>query len=85
MDMEVDRQKLELALISLMSSCVKRDDAPCSSETHFDSALVSLYELIGCEISSDIDPELKGSLNDAIEHMNYYRSITGKSNIPFIR
>jgi len=63
--------KLQCILNHLLMSQVKLKDAPASSQTHFDYAIVELQNLVGeYEIQ---DTECKQVLNDALEHMKIYR------------
>jgi hypothetical protein len=65
--------KLHFILNQLLISRIKEDDAPASSETHLDMAIVSLYEIVK-ELEYDlVDPEMKEQLNTSIEHMNFYK------------
>lgn len=67
------KYKLHFILDQLLISKVKEADAPASSETHFDMAIVSLYEIVK-EFEYDlIDPEMKEQLNISIEQINFYK------------
>ena len=58
---EIPKLTLIQAISSCLSAQVKREDAPCSSETHLNSAIAALYELI-----PDYTPSCKDT-EDALE------------------
>ena len=54
-------------LNNLISSILKRDDAPCSSETHMN---MIIYELIShTDVWEEWDDDAKDIVNGAIEEM----------------
>jgi len=58
-------QDIRKAVSNLLSYQAKRDDAPCSAETHFGSALITLIEVSGYKTDN---PEFQ-------EIIDYYRII----------
>ena len=62
---------LEKIISNCLSAQIKREDAPCSSETHLNSAIAALYELI-----PDYEPwsdESRTALQWAIDEGNILR------------
>lgn len=69
----VNQDKLKIILTQLLMSQVKLNDAPASSQTHFDYAVVELKKLIGeYEIQNE---ECNHIMNNALEHMSLFKSI----------
>ena len=64
---------IKAALQDVLASQTKREDAPCSSEAHLHSALVTLFKQSGAALS-DFDEESQSLLKAAFEHDSLLRS-----------
>jgi hypothetical protein len=69
---DMPNEKLQDILTHLLMSHVKLNDAPASSQAHFDYAIVELDKLI--ENYRPSNAECRQVLTDAIEHMGLYDS-----------
>ena len=62
---------LERVLYNCLSAQLKREDAPCSSETHLNTAISQLYDLVG--EFTPINDEYKFVLEEALKEMAILR------------
>lgn len=69
----------ESILNDILSSILKREDAPFSSQTHLDSAICNLLKLLPNFKTED--EEKLGVIRDAVFHINTYRSESTKMDV----
>lgn len=60
----------QIILANLVNYVLKRDDAPCSAQTHFDHAIYLLSEM--CYDRKNWDSEAIAVVNSSREHMAFY-------------
>lgn len=66
----MNKSAAQIILANLVNYVLKREDNPCSAQTHFDHAIYSLSEM--CYDRTNWDNEVIAVVNDSREHMAFY-------------